>query len=160
MLVEMVEFWWWLILLKLHVPYCWLSWPLNPLNTELNPICHLLALLGAHHFLHVSRIRVNLVTLSGATKLTYIITVVICNLRVEWYGHCTVKQTKIFLSKVVKFTNGLWSTSFFGHSLYGNHKNAGYLLMWWDKCWRLPLVECMHECTVIVDKTVLFVACK
>jgi len=30
----------------------------NPLNAELNPICCLLALLGAHHFLHVSRIRV------------------------------------------------------------------------------------------------------
>jgi hypothetical protein len=32
---------------------------LNPLNTKLNPICHLLALLGAHHILHVSRIRAN-----------------------------------------------------------------------------------------------------
>jgi hypothetical protein len=31
----------------------------NPLNAELNPICHFLALLGAHHILHVSRIRVN-----------------------------------------------------------------------------------------------------
>jgi hypothetical protein len=31
---------------------------LNPLNAELNPICHLLALLGAHHILHVTRIRV------------------------------------------------------------------------------------------------------
>jgi len=30
----------------------------NPLNAELNPICHLLALLGAHHILHVSGIRV------------------------------------------------------------------------------------------------------
>jgi hypothetical protein len=30
----------------------------NPLNAELNLICHLLALLGAHHILHVSRIRV------------------------------------------------------------------------------------------------------
>jgi len=29
------------------------------LNAELNPIYHLLALLGAHHILHVSRIRVN-----------------------------------------------------------------------------------------------------
>ena len=29
-----------------------------PLNAEFNPICHLLALLGAHHILHVSRIRV------------------------------------------------------------------------------------------------------
>ena len=31
----------------------------NPLNAKLNPICHLLALLGAHHILHISRIRVN-----------------------------------------------------------------------------------------------------
>jgi hypothetical protein len=31
---------------------------INPLNAELNPTCHLLALLGAHHILHVSRIRV------------------------------------------------------------------------------------------------------
>ena len=30
----------------------------NPLNVELNIICHLLTLLGAHHILHVSRIRV------------------------------------------------------------------------------------------------------
>ena len=35
---------------------------LNPLNTELNPICYLLALL-AHHFLHRSRIRVKSLTL-------------------------------------------------------------------------------------------------
>jgi len=34
----------------------------NPLNPELNPICYLLALLGAHHFLHVSRIRVKILT--------------------------------------------------------------------------------------------------
>jgi len=33
------------------------------LNPELNPICYLLALLGVHHFLHVSRIRVKLLTL-------------------------------------------------------------------------------------------------
>ena len=30
----------------------------NPLNAEVNPICPLLALFGAHHILHVSRIRV------------------------------------------------------------------------------------------------------
>ena len=35
----------------------------NPLYVELNPICHLLALLGVHHFLHVSRIRVKSLTL-------------------------------------------------------------------------------------------------
>ena len=33
----------------------------NPLNVELNPICHLLALLGTHTILHVSRIRVKTV---------------------------------------------------------------------------------------------------
>ena len=33
---------------------------INPLNAKLNPICYLLALLGAHHILHVSRIRVKL----------------------------------------------------------------------------------------------------
>jgi len=38
----------------LKVPYI----KLNPLNAELNPICHSLALLGAHHILHDSRIRV------------------------------------------------------------------------------------------------------
>jgi hypothetical protein len=32
---------------------------ITPLNAELNPICHLLALLGGHHILHVSRVRVN-----------------------------------------------------------------------------------------------------
>jgi hypothetical protein len=36
----------------------WVS--LNPLNAELNPICHLLALLVAHPILHNNRIRVNL----------------------------------------------------------------------------------------------------
>ena len=35
---------------------------INPLKPELNLICYLLALLGAHHFLHVSRIRVKLLT--------------------------------------------------------------------------------------------------
>jgi len=33
----------------------------NPLNAELNPICRLLALLGAHHILHVSRKRLNVI---------------------------------------------------------------------------------------------------
>ena len=37
---------------------------INPLNAELNSICHLLVLLGAHHILHVSRVRVN-----GGVKL-------------------------------------------------------------------------------------------
>jgi hypothetical protein len=33
-------------------------WAVNPLNAEFNPICHLLELLGAHHILHASNMRV------------------------------------------------------------------------------------------------------
>jgi len=44
---------------------------LNPLNPELNPICYLLALLGAHHFLHVSRIRVKLLTFTRLMSYIY-----------------------------------------------------------------------------------------
>jgi len=32
---------------------------INPLNAKLNPICRLLALLGAHLIFHVSGLRVN-----------------------------------------------------------------------------------------------------
>jgi hypothetical protein len=32
---------------------------MNPFNAELNPICHLLALLAAHHILQLRRVRVN-----------------------------------------------------------------------------------------------------
>ena len=44
---------------------------LNPLNAELNLICYLLALL-AHHFLHVSRIRVKSLTLRLLMSYIYI----------------------------------------------------------------------------------------
>ena len=43
----------------------------NPLNAELNPICCFLALLGAHHFLHVSRIRVKSLTLRLVMSYIY-----------------------------------------------------------------------------------------
>jgi hypothetical protein len=57
----------WTLLLTLHILWRNIlifgenfgSCHLNPLNAELNPICHLLALLGAHHILHVSRISFN-----------------------------------------------------------------------------------------------------
>jgi len=38
---------------------------INPLNADLHPICHLVALLGAHHILHVSRIRVKYIHVVG-----------------------------------------------------------------------------------------------
>ena len=55
----------------------------NPLNTELNPICYLLALLGAHHFLHVSRIRVKSLTLRQLMSYIYIYIYDISSLRVN-----------------------------------------------------------------------------
>jgi len=42
-----------------------------PLKPELNSICYLLALLGAHHFLHVSRIRVKLLTFRRLMSYIY-----------------------------------------------------------------------------------------
>src|SRR5215475_10868998 len=44
----------------------------NPLNPELNTICYLLALLGAHHFLHVTRIRVKFLTFRLLMSYIYI----------------------------------------------------------------------------------------
>ena len=38
----------------------WQQFCINPLHTELIPICNLLVLLGAHHILHISKFRVNL----------------------------------------------------------------------------------------------------
>ena len=38
--------------------FCEAEQHIEPLNAELNPICHLLTLLGAHHIFHVCRIRV------------------------------------------------------------------------------------------------------
>ena len=45
---------------------------INPLKPELNPTCYFLTLLGAHHFLHVSRIRVKLLTLRLLMSYIYI----------------------------------------------------------------------------------------
>jgi hypothetical protein len=42
---------------------------INSLNAELNLICHLLAFLGAHHILHVSRIGVNVQYSTGHSTM-------------------------------------------------------------------------------------------
>ena len=51
--------------------WVWENCLFNPLNPELNPICYLLALL-AHYFLHVSRIRVKLLTFKLLMSYIYI----------------------------------------------------------------------------------------
>ena len=56
----------WFYVNCLHLLVC----VINPLKPELNPICYLLALL-AHHFLHVSRIRVKLLTFRRLMSYIY-----------------------------------------------------------------------------------------
>jgi len=54
---------------------------INPLNAKLNPICHVLALLGGHPILHVSRIRVKAQRLS-------------------WFGHVQRMQDTRTVKKI------------------------------------------------------------
>ena len=61
---------------------------INPLNAELNPICYLLALLGAHHFLIVSRIRVKSLTLRLLMAYIYDIS----SPRVNTSSHCSGRK--------------------------------------------------------------------
>jgi hypothetical protein len=66
---------------------------LNPLKAELNLICHLLALLGAHHIFHVSRIGVKHIMIN-ILKILIILTILrilnVANQRKFWeYVHST-----------------------------------------------------------------------
>jgi hypothetical protein len=55
---------------------------INPLNAELNPICHLLELLGADHILYVSRIRINIGFhfLNDTTPRIFVYSFIYCNM--------------------------------------------------------------------------------
>ena len=46
---------------------------INLLTVKLNPICNLLALLGAHHIFHVSGLRVKMVSIRKALKVLAVI---------------------------------------------------------------------------------------
>ena len=62
----------------------------NPLNSELNPICHLLALLEAHHILHISRIRVKIVVIGGFTDWRcWAVWLPL------WLGHCVTLKFRL-----------------------------------------------------------------
>ena len=76
---------------------------INPLKPELNPICYLLALL-AHHFLHVSRIRVKSLTIRLLMSYIYDIS----RLRVKdkfvtysWLTCCSLRL--LFQNSTVSF---------------------------------------------------------
>jgi hypothetical protein len=71
----------------------------NPFNAELHPICHLVALLGAHLILHVSRIRVNIPQCS-----TFILPVfvVLCS--------CNVSKFASYMPVLTKCCSGVSNT--------------------------------------------------
>jgi len=88
---------------------------INPLNTQLNPICHLLALL-AHHILHVSRIRVKRKTKQQWGGLWYLLSKVFCfSGRFLWscYDKCPCSCMPFFLSKQLLVVKYLYSKPYF-----------------------------------------------
>ena len=74
----------------LYQKYVYNKRVLNPLNAELNPICHLLALIGAHHILHVSRVRVKFIRIFlGCRECTRWVTMV-SSMSPRGYDLCSV----------------------------------------------------------------------
>ena len=68
---------------------------INPLNAELNSICYLLALLGAHHFLHVSRIRVKLLTFRRLMSYIYMYIYIYMGHPFLMFLDCTQRRTTV-----------------------------------------------------------------
>jgi len=71
----------------------------NPLNAELNPICHLLALLVDHHILHISRIRVNSLLWQIKYQALYSYFLIVCTdqLQVMIYIHVCTDQWQVMI---------------------------------------------------------------
>jgi hypothetical protein len=97
----------------------------NPLNAELNPICHLLAFVGAHHILHTGRIRVKI----KKKKLLWHIEELIVpenaacfelspnqnfsavNVNYKWHLTCIVNSTSDSIQYVVHLRDGQYTCS-------------------------------------------------
>ena len=92
----------------------------NPLNAKLTPICHLLALLGAHHILHVSRIRVNINNLSVCIGW--------CTDQVTLRGHGAKIKITVYLSTLT--SKSQWAAELRGH---GKKYSSWLRLVQWDK---------------------------
>jgi len=69
----------------------------NPLNADLNPICHLLALLGTHLIFHVSGLRVNLQ--AGRTEVRILVAArnisILQNIQVGFVAHVWVLSSSL-----------------------------------------------------------------
>ena len=82
----------------LHTMWCigYEALDINPLNANLNPIFHLLALLGAHPVLHVSRIRINRFTEN--THPVFVFWLTIYKSRQPGFPFCPIYGLKYWLS--------------------------------------------------------------
>jgi len=82
---------------------------INSLNAELKLICHLLALLGTHHILHVSRIRVNPLTpndpyrgrTAPSTSKRCILYIYSTNISTEYFKHGIYSLFSLFKMQFV-----------------------------------------------------------
>jgi len=79
---------------------------INPLNAKLNPICYLLALLGAHHILHFSRVRVNVTYCDHYASCGLLMFILFCVLQpmVRAIQTYQVGVTLLFNSKFLPYT--------------------------------------------------------
>jgi hypothetical protein len=77
---------------------------LNPLNEELNPICHFLALLGAHHIFHISRIRVNFCFGTDTWAFKYVLT----RDRRKMYEKLCLLQNQIHVTRLLTLILLTW----------------------------------------------------
>ena len=81
-----------LLLHRNNVPFI----SFNALNAKLNPICHFLALIGAHNILHVSRIRVNQ-NIGWNLKLYLVCIVVSCLVCTVVVVFCVLLSSHVYL---------------------------------------------------------------
>jgi len=107
------------------VQYEWLKQhqiDLNPLNATLNPICHLLALLGAHHIFHVSGLRVKspgtwILCLWIRASLIYINKCPTrCNTKQSiYYSASSLYMFRVSTTPIIKSTQNCTTVSGTGH---------------------------------------------
>jgi hypothetical protein len=86
---------------------------LNPLKAELKPICHLLALLGAHHIFHISVLRVKLQPECGLLRSSCCVIVSPASAfePVDWFSRffcqlkdAVIRNTLVFMQSVMTVT--------------------------------------------------------
>jgi len=86
----------------------------NPLNAELNPICHLLALLGVHPILHISRIRVKVHALQWCT-ITFLLTGYLhrtCTQISQYSGAHVIRHKERIILNLYPFGTGVLHLNF------------------------------------------------